>query len=172
MHVEAEWPAGPGTLLSLLAVPDQGRQCLHEMSLVSPEQLVKSQPDYFGGLGPGSPYWVELVAAYQRYAEGLCTAAHSEAALREVYRDLWREKLAERDMDAALKLFRTPAGRRWVAAQNEVVREAPERIGETRTPLLTQALRRLQAEQARILELYRRETDKRSVPAVVGQARP
>lgn len=159
-------------LLSLLAVPDQGRQCLHEMSLVSPEQLVKSQPDYFGGLGPGSPYWVELVAAYQRYAEGLCTAAHSEAALREVYRDLWREKLAERDMDAALKLFRTPAGRRWVAAQNEVVREAPERIGETRTPLLTQALRRLQAEQARILELYRRETDRRSVPAVVGQARP
>lgn len=163
-------------LLSLLAVPDQarqlGRHCLHEMSLVAPGQLVKSQPDYFGGLGPDSPYWVELVAAYQRYAEGLCTAANSEAALREVYRDLWREKLAERDMDAALKLFRTPAGRRWVAAQNEVAREAPERIGETRTPLLAQALRRLQAEQARIIESYRREAERRGAQAAAGQARP
>ena len=163
-------------LLSLFAVPDQarqlGRHCLHEMSLVAPGQLVKSQPDYFGGLGPDSPYWVELVAAYQRYAEGLCSAANSETALRDVYRDLWREKLAERDMDAALKLFRTPAGRRWVAAQNEVAREAPERIGETRTPLLAQALRRLQAEQARILESYRREVEKRGAQAAAGQARP
>ncbi|WP_222104812.1 hypothetical protein [Candidatus Accumulibacter aalborgensis] len=75
-------------------------------------------------------------------------------------------------MSAALKLFRTPAGRRWIAAQNEVARAAPQRIGETRTHLLAAGLRRLQAEQARIMESYRRDSGKGGDQRAAGQENP
>jgi len=147
--------------LDLFAIGAQARQtaleCLHETDLGAPERLVRAQPDYFGGLGPGSPYWPGLVESYRRYAEDICAALGDERSYRDVLRDAWRSRLDERELDAAMRLFATPAGRRWLAAQNAVAVETATRLFDKRKTRVEAALHRLQSDQLRIFGEFQRE---------------
>lgn len=147
--------------LDLLSFRDQIReiqkQCLAEMKLSSPSKLVETQPDYFGGLGPESSHWLQLVATHQNYAEEICFGVNSEDVYRNVYRDAWRAQLSEGEMESVLRLFKTPTGRRWLVAQHEIATETPKQIFKTRTPMIESATQRFQSGQMRIIADYQKE---------------
>lgn len=147
--------------LDLFAIGAQVRQsaleCLQETELGAPERLVRKQPDYFGGLGPGTPQWPGLVESYRRYAEEICGTLGDEQLYRGVLRDAWQSRLGEAELDAAMRMFATPSGKRWLAAQNAVSAEAAMRLYDARKARVEAAVQRLQADQLRIFGEYQRE---------------
>lgn len=151
-------------MLDLFQIDQRARRmatlCRQEMASAGPERMVANQPDYYGGLGPGSSYWTDLLAAWARYEDEACHGADA-LSLRTAYRKAWQAQLGERDVDAAIQWFRSPAGARWLMASNRAETTAADILSQQRSATYAPAIQRLQADMATIVEVFQRDKARR-----------
>lgn len=137
------------------------RLCREELAVVGPERMVAKQPDYYGGLGPKSLLWNDLLAVWARYEDETCHQHSDALTLRETYRKALGTQLGEREVDAALQWFRSPSGARWLSASNRAETLATESLSQQRNATNAVAIQRLQADMARVIEAFQRENARR-----------
>ena len=90
-------------------------ECRRSSDSASPESLWRRDKSYFGGIGPSSPQWGRIDAAWQRYVEASCSYVTQDMLLR-AYRDAYRQLLSAADMAAVEAFMATPAGNRFLQA--------------------------------------------------------
>lgn len=135
------------------------RECLREMGLMSPSVQVAKNPDAFGGVTPNSPYWPQLAASWQDYAESWCKAATGETAYRNAFRQAWQARPDKKDIQTAIDFYATPLGRRVLRVDEEVWSVANTALVDARAEFSQRIMQKLQEEQARILASYQKDVD-------------
>jgi hypothetical protein len=132
-------------------------ECLRGMADVSPVYYLDKDPNYFGGLNRNSRHWPQLMEAWHAYSEEYCAAIHNAKVFRDVYLDSYRRKLAERDLDAAARFFRTEAGRRFARSMSEVGPGLARGLVERSRPSTDRATRAYTEKQVRINADFQKE---------------
>jgi hypothetical protein len=105
--------------IELLDIPalvrDSEQICLSQYTKTGPNELAEENPDYFGGIKPGSDYWPRIEAAWQRYVETACQISIDDWI--DAYTTAFSEHFDEDLIDEALRLYSTDRGRRILKAQ-------------------------------------------------------
>jgi hypothetical protein len=95
-------------------------ECRRMMGPSSPENVVKREPGYFGGIRPGTPLWPRIIAAWMRYADAYCEPMRDTDPMRHAYADGYRRALSARDLATVSTFLDTPVGKRFVEAERAV----------------------------------------------------
>ena len=134
-------------------------ECARNMAEGSPAYYVRKDPNYFGGLNENSRHWPRLMVAWAKYSEEYCAAINNEKLFRQVYLDSYRRRLAEHDLDAVAKFFRTEPGQRFVSSTNKVGVDLMRGLLERSRPSTDRATRLYTEEQVRINADFQRDRE-------------
>ena len=85
------------------------KACVDARNKVHPDDLIKSQPDAFLGLGPGSEEWPLVVESFEQYVKEACEEP-SAGVLLEKYREAWDRRLSDAELEEIVSFFGTSAG--------------------------------------------------------------
>lgn len=150
-----------GELADIWIVPDLIRryrdECLRNMAKVSPARYVEKDPGYYGGVGPSSPLWPRLMGAWNVYAEEYCAATNDAKMYTRLYEQGLRDALDRGSVDAALRFFRTPVGRRFVEGSTGATIHLTATLLSESAPATDRATSRFSEEQVRINRDFQRE---------------
>ena len=94
---------------------DYRRACVTTGSSVSPESLVRDNPNRFDGVRPGMKQWPEVVEAYNKYFEEMC-ARPTEQEFLSALASSYAAELSEKDLKAAITFYSGPVGKKLIAA--------------------------------------------------------
>jgi hypothetical protein len=128
--------------------------CLELMGTSAPHRNVEREPNYYGGIRPGSPLWPPLVAAYEDFVEATC--ASQEPFLLDAYaRDL-RHRLPPEQLERTVRFLATDSGQAFRTAYVEATLEATrvstvrlKEVNEAATRRFNEAMKRIGAENER-----------------------
>jgi hypothetical protein len=81
-------------------------------SRLDPRRSFTADKNAFGGITPWSQYWADIVALYARYQARTCASVSAEKYAAFVA-DQYASKLSTKDLQAAVKFYTSPAGRRF-----------------------------------------------------------
>jgi hypothetical protein len=91
------------------------RACLKTGAAVTPESLVKENPNRFEGVRPGMKHWPDVVNAYDKYYEEMC-ARPTEQEFLSALAKAYAAQLSAADLKASIKFYSSPVGERLIAA--------------------------------------------------------
>jgi hypothetical protein len=130
----------------LMRYPDQyteyHRQCLAAAKSVTPESLVKQNPDYFAGIQPGDSRWPEVVKAYSLYYEEGCQHPTQKEFLSTMA-SAYASQLSPDDLQEAIRYYSSPLGQRLIAAHKVAVQYVYEELNRLNSQQLPIAIRNL-----------------------------
>lgn len=88
-------------------------QCMekHTGGPLDPESVWRADPKAFGGLAPGTKYWPEVEALYDRYRSEYCRSVKPDGLVELVVQRM-AERTSEDDLRAALAFYSSDAGKR------------------------------------------------------------
>jgi len=90
--------------------------CIRQGKVQSPAAFYRDDPTFYAGLNPNSPYWPELVQAYQDFAKVFCSYLGSTQVER-YFVDQYRGHLSESEAKEALAFLDSPVGQKVVNIQ-------------------------------------------------------
>jgi hypothetical protein len=91
-------------------------ECRKSSESSSPESFWRRDKDYFGGIGPSSPQWSRIAAAWQGYIDSMCGFL-TQDALVGLHQETYRQMMSEKDLAAVSAFMATPEGRKFVQAE-------------------------------------------------------
>jgi hypothetical protein len=91
------------------------RACVTTGAAVTPESLVKENPNRFEGVRPGMKHWPDVVDAYNKYYEEMC-ARPTEQEFLSALAKAYAAQLSVADLKASIKFYSSPVGGRLIAA--------------------------------------------------------
>jgi Uncharacterized protein conserved in bacteria (DUF2059) len=100
--------------------------CVSQRGASTPEALVASNPDYFGGIRPGSRKWPAVVKAYESYVVDACSRPTRDEFKGELA-SFYARVLTAPQLRQAIAFYGSATGKALVAANQraaEAVREA------------------------------------------------
>lgn len=115
-----------------------------------------TSPGSFGGLSPQSAYWSEVEAVYADYRAGTCAFLTVEGFMT-YYAGVLADKNTEEDLQAALRFYASPAGKRF---QDSVVIASvafQDFASDSVKKATTDASERYQAAMRVLIRKYKRE---------------
>ena len=133
------------------------QSCLESMRTSSPDAWLQKDPNTFGGLDKGSPYWSRMSAAWNRYADEYCTKMSDRMLLRNSYEQQVREAMTEADIKPVLQFLASGAGKRWYEKQREVEEAQTKQLSRISDEMSTAGYRRYMDEQASIFAEFRKD---------------
>ncbi|WP_411990990.1 DUF2059 domain-containing protein [Agarivorans sp. DSG3-1] len=89
--------------------------CFEGAVHTSPEDLLKSNPYYFGGYNPDSPEWPRVVDIYNQYYERACEYVDGEL-FKKTASDEFALALSNAELNEAIAFYSTPVGQKIVKA--------------------------------------------------------
>ncbi len=118
------------------------RQCLAAAKSVTPESLVKQNPNYFAGIQPSDSRWPKVVKAYSLYYEEGCQRPTQKEFLRTMA-SAYASQLSPDDLREAIRFYSSPLGQRLIAAHKVAVRYVYEEWNHLNSQQLPIAARNL-----------------------------
>lgn len=127
-----------------------------EGSQVDPRRTFTSNRDAFGGITPWSLYWDEIVALYAKYQARTCASVSAERYAAYVT-DQYASKLSLKDLQAAVKFYSSPAGRRFNEAAVDTSASFQAFLFVQTNAAIPDAARDLRREVQAVVERYRQD---------------
>jgi len=94
------------------------RACVTTGSSVTPESLVRENPNRFEGVRPSMKHWPEVVDAYNKYFEEMCARPTEQEFLSALARS-YAAELSAQDLKASIAFYSGPVGKRLIAAHRK-----------------------------------------------------
>ena len=91
------------------------KDCENSARTVSPESLVKANPNQLGGSTPASRNWPKIVAAYEQYYREICARPTMNEFLTAMSQQ-YSADVSVPDLEAAIAFYSTPSGQRLTDA--------------------------------------------------------
>jgi hypothetical protein len=104
------------------AVARLKKACVDSRRQLHPDSWVKSEPEAFFGLRPGSDEWPLVVKAFEQYVREACEEP-SAGMLLQKYREAWDRRLSDAELEAIISFFDTSAGAVLSTGMTQVYRE-------------------------------------------------
>lgn len=114
-------------------------QCIRTAKNVSPESLVKENPEKYGGVTPSSRHWPKVVQAYDRYFRELCakpTVAEFLDAMAQVY----AARMSATDLKSAIAFYSTDTGKRLIEGHKEAAGAVYELVSKANAAEVPKAM--------------------------------
>lgn len=124
-------------------------QCITTYRAITPDALVKQNPDYFGGLRPGHVKWRRVVSAYEVYFQEACSRPSKDeflAALSASY----AKSLSVSQLKSGLQFYSTATGRALISAHSQATTAVYEEWTRSNQEHLVQVSAKFQAEISKI----------------------
>ncbi len=127
-----------------------------EGSQVDPRRSFTANRDAFSGITPWSFYWDEIVALYAKYQARTCASISAERYAAYVT-DQYASKLSLKDLQAAVRFYSSPAGRRFNDAAVDTSASFQAFLFLQTNAVIPDAARDLRRDVAGVVERYRQD---------------
>jgi hypothetical protein len=94
---------------------DTLRRCKELAGTIGPENYVKSNPNIFGGIAPGSVLWPEVVGAFTEFYNETCSYLGENKLLASMAQ-AYSSNMTERELEDVIKFYSSPIGQKLVVA--------------------------------------------------------
>jgi hypothetical protein len=91
------------------------RTCVASTSTIKPESYLVENPNKFGGIRPGTKYWPEVLAAYEKYYKEMCSRP-TENEFMSALAAAYAQNLSQSELKKAISFYSSPTGKRLVTA--------------------------------------------------------
>ncbi|MBC3881515.1 DUF2059 domain-containing protein [Undibacterium sp. LX40W] len=107
---------------------DYQSQCIAAAKAVTPESLMRQNPDRFYGIRPGSKLWPEVVKAYELYYQQACERPTQSEFLDAMAR-AYEAELSSQELREAIRFYSTASGQRLISAHKIASRNFYQELG-------------------------------------------
>jgi hypothetical protein len=98
-------------------VQNHKAECIKGMKDFDPNIVIKTQPNFFGGIMPGSKKWKEVEEAFRKYINSYCSCLDEKEVVEEFVR-IYRGTISEETLDSVLNFYSSPSGIKYLEATN------------------------------------------------------
>ncbi len=113
-------------------VQKQKTECENGMNDFDPNVVVKTQPNFFGGIMPGSKKWHRVEVAFKKYMSSYCNCLNEKDVVEE-YISIYRTRISEETLDSVLSFYDSPSGRKYLEVSNAGTMKLQEYYNEVYT---------------------------------------
>lgn len=130
--------------------------CVQETKKINPLKLAKDNPEFFGGIKPGSKYWPEVEIIYSEYMNTACNYLNEEKVL-EKYVEIYSEEISDRALDEILNFYQTKTGKEYLKATESGNDRMQKYYAESATPAYEKAMKKYTEEVGALIRKCRCE---------------
>jgi hypothetical protein len=98
-----------------MQLQDMLSRCNEVAGVVTPESYLKSNPDIFNGIAPGSILWPQVVGAFREFYTEACGYIDTNMLLTSMAQ-AYSSNLTERELAEVIKFYSSPVGNKLIVA--------------------------------------------------------
>lgn len=123
---------------------------------MNPDSIAADNPEFFGDVMPGTKYWPEVHAVFQKYIESSCNYLNENNVLAK-YVAIYSDLLSDRALDGILRFYESEAGSDYITAVTGGQELMQKYYAESASPVMKEALKKYTEELGAIVEKNRAE---------------
>ncbi len=137
--------------------------CLEETNKTNPLKIAKDNPEFFGGIKPGSKYWPEVERTYSKYINTACNYLNEDKAL-EKYVEIYSEEMSDNALEEIINFYETKTGAEYLKATSSGNDRMQKYYAESATPAYEKAMKTYTEELGALIRKCRCERQVRKTP--------
>ncbi len=92
-----------------VGIKKQKQICLEATNKTNPNKIAIDNPEFFGGIKPGSKYWPEVEKIYSTYVNTACNYLNEDKVL-EKFIEIYSAEMSDDVLDEILSFYKTKTG--------------------------------------------------------------